>query len=32
MHLVTREAMALYLKHLKNDGVIVFQPPIAIST
>jgi len=25
MHLVTREAMALYLKHLKNDGVIVFQ-------
>jgi len=25
MHLVTREAMALYLKHLKPDGVIVFQ-------
>lgn len=25
MHLVTREAMAAYLKHLKSDGVIVFQ-------
>ena len=25
MHLITREAMALYLKHLKPDGVIVFQ-------
>jgi hypothetical protein len=25
MHLLTREAMALYLKHLKPDGVIVFQ-------
>jgi spermidine synthase len=25
MHLVTREAMALYIKHLKPDGVIVFQ-------
>jgi len=25
MHLVTREAMALYVKHLKSDGVIVFQ-------
>jgi hypothetical protein len=25
MHLVTREAMAIYLKHLKPDGVIVFQ-------
>jgi SAM-dependent methyltransferase len=25
MHLVTREAMALYLRHLKPDGVIVFQ-------
>jgi hypothetical protein len=25
MHLVTREAMALYVKHLKQDGVIVFQ-------
>jgi hypothetical protein len=25
MHLVTREAMALYVKHLKPDGVIVFQ-------
>ncbi|HEY6822377.1 MAG TPA: fused MFS/spermidine synthase [Burkholderiales bacterium] len=25
MHLVTREAMAVYLKHLKPDGVIVFQ-------
>jgi SAM-dependent methyltransferase len=25
MHLMTREAMALYLKHLKPDGVIVFQ-------
>src|SRR6476619_7766816 len=24
-HLVTREAMALYVKHLKPDGVIVFQ-------
>jgi len=25
MHLVTREAMALYMKHVKPDGVIVFQ-------
>jgi len=25
MHLVTREAMALYLRHLASDGVIVFQ-------
>jgi spermidine synthase len=25
MHLVTREAMELYLKHIKPDGVIVFQ-------
>jgi len=25
MHLVTREAMALYLRHLAPDGVIVFQ-------
>jgi len=25
MHLVTREAMALYLKHLNPDGVIIFQ-------
>jgi hypothetical protein len=25
MHLLTREAMALYVKHLKPDGVIVFQ-------
>jgi SAM-dependent methyltransferase len=25
MHLLTREAMALYLRHLKPDGVIVFQ-------
>jgi hypothetical protein len=25
MHLVTREAMALYVKHLNPDGVIVFQ-------
>jgi hypothetical protein len=25
MHLITREAMAIYLKHLKPDGVIVFQ-------
>jgi len=25
MHLVTREAMALYIKHLAEDGVIVFQ-------
>jgi SAM-dependent methyltransferase len=25
MHLLTREAMALYAKHLKPDGVIVFQ-------
>lgn len=24
-HLLTREAMAIYLKHLKPDGVIVFQ-------
>ena len=25
MHLVTREAMALYMRHLAPDGVIVFQ-------
>ena len=25
MHLVTREAMALYARHIKPDGVIVFQ-------
>jgi len=25
MHLVTREAMALYARHLKENGVIVFQ-------
>jgi spermidine synthase len=25
MHLVTREAMQLYLKHLSHNGVIVFQ-------
>jgi spermidine synthase len=25
MHLVTREAMALYIKHLAPDGVLVFQ-------
>ena len=25
MHLITREAMALYLRHLKPEGVIVFQ-------
>jgi spermidine synthase len=25
MHLVTREAMALYMKHLADNGVIVFQ-------
>ena len=25
MHLITREAMALYVKHVKPDGVIVFQ-------
>jgi hypothetical protein len=25
MHLVTREAMAIYVKHVKQDGVIVFQ-------
>jgi len=25
MHLVTREAMAIYVKHIKPDGVIVFQ-------
>jgi len=25
MHLITREAMALYVKHLAPDGVIVFQ-------
>jgi hypothetical protein len=25
MHLVTKEAMALYVKHIKEDGVIVFQ-------
>jgi spermidine synthase len=25
MHLITREAMVLYLKHLNDDGVIVFQ-------
>ena len=25
MHLITREAMALYARHIKPDGVIVFQ-------
>ncbi len=25
MHLVTKEAMALYVKHINEDGVIVFQ-------
>ena len=25
MHLLTREAMAIYLRHLKPDGVIIFQ-------
>jgi hypothetical protein len=25
MHLITREAMATYLRHLKPDGVIIFQ-------
>jgi SAM-dependent methyltransferase len=25
MHLLTREALAVYLKHLKPDGVLVFQ-------
>src|SRR4029078_13328830 len=25
MHLITREAMAQYVRHLKPDGVIVFQ-------
>ena len=25
MHLVTREAMAIYVKHMRPDGVIVFQ-------
>ena len=25
MHLVTREAMAIYVKHIKPDGVLVFQ-------
>jgi spermidine synthase len=25
MHLITREAMAVYMKHLKPDGAIVFQ-------
>jgi spermidine synthase len=25
MHLITREAMALYVRHLAEDGVIVFQ-------
>jgi len=25
MHLITREAMALYVKHLNADGVIIFQ-------
>ena len=25
MHLITREAMAIYVKHLRPDGVIVFQ-------
>jgi spermidine synthase len=25
MHLISREAMALYLQHLAPDGVIVFQ-------
>jgi hypothetical protein len=25
MHLITREAMALYVRHIKPDGVIIFQ-------
>jgi hypothetical protein len=25
MHLITREAMALYVRHIKPEGVIVFQ-------
>jgi hypothetical protein len=25
MHLITREAMAIYVRHIKPDGVIVFQ-------
>jgi hypothetical protein len=25
MHLITRQAMALYVKHLEHDGIIVFQ-------
>src|SRR2546430_1411001 len=25
MHLITREAMATYVRHIKPDGVIVFQ-------
>jgi spermidine synthase len=25
MHLLTREAMAIYVRHIKPDGVIVFQ-------
>ncbi|HET7595513.1 MAG TPA: hypothetical protein VFK15_01135, partial [Burkholderiales bacterium] len=25
VHLITREAMAVYLKHLKSDGVIAFH-------
>jgi spermidine synthase len=25
MHLVTREAISIYLRHIKPDGVIVFQ-------
>jgi spermidine synthase len=25
MHLITREAMAVYVRHIKPDGVIVFQ-------
>ena len=32
MHLITREAMALYVRHLKPDGVIVSRRPTASST
>jgi len=39
MHLLTREAMQIYLRHLKPDGVLIFQatnrflniPPIVAS-
>jgi hypothetical protein len=32
MHLVTREAMAIYVRHIRPDGVIVFQATNRSST